>query len=123
MKLNREDIPKIIKILQDKYENTNPGDIIYDLNFNLIKEKEFIIPEEWRLEKTSNEKYWKIMKDWISIPGNVLKGHAEGLGWDLNYSENYIIHYNTESKYFHGNQTDDGTLISWEDFIKYIAKV
>lgn len=48
MKIKREDLPKIIKVLQDKYDSTKEGDIIYNLDFGIEKPKEeFILPDKW----------------------------------------------------------------------------
>jgi len=102
MKIRRENIPDIIKTLQEKYDNTKPGEIIYDLKLISGIKETFIIPEYWSLPMTENEYYWKLIFDWIKIPGMVLTGHPGGYSWNFNYPSQYISHYNSKTKYFVG---------------------
>lgn len=64
--IKREDIPKIIKILQDKYDNSKDGDIIYDLNLVSPSKsyEEFKLPKNWQVQVNENMKDNNLIHMW-----------------------------------------------------------
>jgi len=121
MKVKREDLGKLINILQELYDTKNE---VIDISnsFNIPRYKDpFIIPNNWYLSKTENNHYWYIINEWISIKGNVLGGHPGGKGWGLDYPSKYVCSY-SESKYFVGGEMLNSEFkeITWEQFEEHI---
>lgn len=121
MKVKKEDLKKLINILEELY---NKGDKVIDItnSFNIPKYKEdFTIPDNWYLSKTDNEHYWEILAKWIKIKGNVLGGHPQGKDWEIEYPSKYVCSY-SETKYFVGGNVLNHEFkeITWEQFEEYI---
>lgn len=124
-KISKEALGKIIQELQYKYDNLKEGEFINSTNFSIIpveKEPEFIIPDKWFLPKTNNEYYWDLIYDWIKT--NADSGHPQGRNWSLDYPFKYISHFdkNNDRRFEgRGNSLPDFTLITWEQFERYIV--
>lgn len=114
MKINKENLGKIIQTLQSKYSEMSDKDY---LDFSSVKfniEKEFIVPKLWYLSKELNEYQLDIVNNWL------LKGTSEE--WTENDCEEYYLH-GSYFEYSNGYQSpeENAVLISFEDFEKYIA--
>ncbi len=123
MKIKREDLGKLINILQELY---NKGDKIIDISnsFNIPKyKKDFIVPDNWYLKPTEHGHYWIILQDWLITTDDVKKGHPKGKGWETKFSGDYTLCYSKWGKHFAGTNTrlDDSYIeITWEQFEEYI---
>ena len=125
MKIKREDLGKLIVLLQELYDTKD--DIINIQNaFKVPEYKDsFVVPDNWYLNRTKNQHYWNILHEWLNTTNDVEKGHPGGQGWETKYAGDYTLYYIKNNKYFAGTNTkvDDSYVeITWEQFEKYIYK-
>lgn len=129
MKIKKEDIRKIINILEEADKNLKEGEFYVFENKLIIKE--FKLPELWFLEKTEDTKKQQIIYDWMQKQIN-------GDHWiELDFAN--IYHLVNKDPDYHseirpcglkGNIIDnkliynDGTIfesITFEQFEKYVV--
>lgn len=123
MKIKREDLGKLIILLQELYDT---DDKVIDIQnaFKIPKYKDsFIVPDNWYLKPTKDSHYWIILQDWLITTEDVERGHPKGRGWETKFAGDYTLYYKKNNKYFAGTnaKVDSSCVeITWEQFEKYI---
>ena len=113
MKINKENLGKILHTLQSKYNEMSDKDYLdfSSINFNI--EKKFILPEFWYLPKELTDHELNIINKWLSEVAE---------DWNEHDCQEYYLHGHN-FKYSNGYPSPEpyAVLISFEDFEKYIV--
>ena len=114
MKVKRQDLKKIILLLEELY-NKNKDEIIDILSaFSKTDiEDQFVLPERWFINRTNSSEEMDIIYNYMHS-GLVSNGEH----WKHIYCNDYYLHSDGVG---HSNKYDNFTLITFKQFKKYIV--
>ncbi len=118
MNINKENLGKIIETLQSKYNSMADKDHLdfSSIKFEIQTKEKFIIPNNWYLPLPCSEKESNLILNWV-------KKYSET--WDYNDTLRYHLigfGYQYDTGHINPNSYSKKlTLISFEDFEKYIV--
>lgn len=114
MKIKKQDINRIIEILQDANNQLKEDEQFCFKNNILFIEKVFEIPDKWSLDKIHDIERQEIIK-------NFMDKNRSG-AWKLEYASEYYVYGQKvpDGWIFSGNKSMQFKMVTFEQFLEYI---